>query len=468
VGNARLTIWNEDECQRVHEATLKVLEEVGTDVRHEGARELLARAGARVEGRRVFIPRALVEAALQSAPRVCQVSGRAAGRRLDLTLDSEHTYYGTGSDCLFVRDPETGERRRVRRADVEGMAALADKLPNIDFVMSMGLPADVPMAVDDLSAVVAMLRGTQKPLLIATRDARPFAAILEMCALAGERRSFAIYAMPTPPLLHDFEGMDKLMRCAELEIPLIYAPAPSAGATAPASITAVIVVGNAEVLAGLVVHQLVREGAPFVYGCGVGRMNMRTAVDIYNAPEVFSGHQAQADLARWYGLPSFAYAGHSDAKIFDGQWAAEAALSTMLGALSRATLLHDVGYLESGLQSSYETIVAGNEMIAWARAYLTPLATDTEALALEEIAAVGPGGNFLGRAHTRQHFRDFWQADLFNEEVWDRWAAGGATTFEERCRARAAELRAQPRSFTLTDDVVATMEALVADIAGSR
>ena len=468
MSRAILSIWTEDDCRRVHEATLRVLEETGTEVRHERARELLARAGARVEGTRVRLPRALVEEALKKAPASCEVRARGDDRLLDLTLDVDHVYYGTGSDCLYVCDPDSGERRRVRMADVEGMAALSDKLPNIDFVMSMGLPEDVPMAVDDLSAVAAMLKGTQKPLLVATRDARPYEAMLEMCALAGESRSFAIYAMPTPPLMHDFEGMDKLMRCAELGIPLIYAPAPNAGATAPASIPGVIVVGNAEVLAGLVVHQLVNGGAPFVYGCGVGRMNMRTAVDIYNAPECFSGHQAQADLARWYGLPSFAYAGHSDAKVFDGQWAAEAALATMLGALSRATLLHDVGYLESGLQSSYETIVAGDELIKYAKAYMRPLPTDDESLAVGEISEVGPGGNFLARPHTRRHFRDFWQTDLFNEEVWDRWLAGGGTTFQERCKARAAELRSAARAFALSDEVLGKMDEIIAGVAATR
>ena len=199
------------------------------------------------------IPAELVEAALKSAPRDWTIKPRG-GDTQPLVLDAAHTYCGTGSDVLYVCDPDTRERRRVRRADVEGMAALCEKLPNIDFVMSMGLPEDAPQAIDDLAQVDAMMRGTRKPLIVAPRDGHILPKMREMAALAGEADSFGIYAMPVPPLLFDEDGASKVIACAELGIPLIWAPAPNAGTTAPASVTAVIVVANAEVLAGLVLE----------------------------------------------------------------------------------------------------------------------------------------------------------------------------------------------------------------------
>jgi trimethylamine--corrinoid protein Co-methyltransferase len=464
----RLVSWDENDCRRVHEATLTVLEQTGVEVRHERARELLARAGVRVEGTRARLGRELVARALEAVPRRSRIAGRGGDGELDLDLTVEGSYYGTGSDCLFVCDPDSGERRRVRVADVEGMAVLCEKLPNIDFVMSMGLPEDAAHDVDDVAPFVAMLKGTRKPLLVATRDARPLARMKEMAAIAGAADSFGVYAMPTPPLMHDFEGMDKLLTCAELDIPLIYAPAPSVGATGPASVAGLIVVGNAEVLSGLVVHQLVNPGAPFVYGIGVGKMNMQSFVDTYNPPEIFSGHQAASDLARWYGLPSFAYAGHSDSKLLDEQWAMEATFSTILGALSRATLLHDVGYLETGLQSSYETIVIGDEIIGYARAFMKPVATDDESLALEEITAVGPGGNHLARRYTREHYRSFWQTGLCDQRIYDRWLEDGAKTMRQRAKERVAELRSEPRSFALADGQLARIEELLRAVAEAR
>ena len=400
---ARLTIWNDDACRRVHEATLEVLVETGIEVKYAPAVEEFARAGAFVDGTRVRIPARLIEHALASAPRTSLLKPRG-GETSPLALDAQHSYFGTGSDVLYICDPDTHERRRVLKADVEGMAALCERLLHIDFVMSMGLPSDVPQAVDDLAQVDAMVRGTRKPLLVAPRDGHILGRMREMAELAGEADSFAIYAMPVPPLMFDEDGASKIIACARLGVPLIWAPAANAGTTAPASITSVVVVANAEVLAGLALSQIVKAGAPFVWGGGVGAMNMRTMVDVYSSANVYQGHQAQIDLARWYGLPSFAYAGHTDSKSLDGQWTAEAALTTMLGALSRATLLHDVGYLESGLQGSYESILLGDHLISYAKAFMSELPVTDEALALAEIDEVGPGGNHLARPYTRTRF----------------------------------------------------------------
>ncbi len=467
MSEARLTIWGEDACRRVHEATLTVLAETGVEVKYAPAAETFARAGARVDGTRVRLPADLVEAAIKSAPRGWTIKPRG-GAAAPLVLDADHTYCGTGSDCLYVLDLETRERRRVRRADVEGMAALCEALPNIDFVMSMGLPGDAPQAIDDLVQVDAMLRGTRKPLIVAPRDGHILPRMQEMTALAGERDSFAIYAMPVPPLLLDEDGASKVIACAELGIPLVWAPAPNAGTTAPASISAVIVVANAEVLAGLVLSQAVRPGAPFVWGVGVGAMNMRTMNEVYSSADVFRGHQAQTDLARWYDLPSFAYAAHTDSKLLDEQWSAEAALTAILAMLSRGTLLHDVGYLECGLQSSYESIVLGDHLLGWAKAFMAPLATDDHALALDEIREVGPGGNHLARPYTRKHFRQIWQSDLFDTTRHAAWEADGSRTLLDRLRARVAELRARPRAFELADEVKAGLDVILADVEAHR
>jgi trimethylamine--corrinoid protein Co-methyltransferase len=259
-----LRVWSDETCASVHDATLRILAGTGVDVHHGGALRLLEAAGASIDGRRARIPASLVADALEAAPKVFDLPSR--GGYEPLVMDTDHTYYGTGSDCLYVRDPGSGERRRATMADVQGMAAVTELLPNIDFVMSMGLPEDVPQSVDDLSQFAAMLRGSRKPILLSARDGRILAAMREMAAACGEARSFAIYAMPAPPLSHEAEAADKLIVCAQLGIPIIYATAPAAGATAPMSRAAVAVTGNAEALSGLVVHQLASPGAPFVYG----------------------------------------------------------------------------------------------------------------------------------------------------------------------------------------------------------
>jgi len=462
-GTTHLTIWHDDDCRRLHEATLALLAEVGVEVMYEPALERYRAAGCSVEGRRVRIPGRLVDEALKSAPREWLLRPRG-GDTEPLRLRDGEMYFGTGSDVLYTRDLETGERRRARLADVESQAALCEHLPNIDFVMSMGMPEDVPRELDDIASVAAMLRGTRKPLIVAPRDGMVVARIRAMAELCGEAESVAIYSMPSPPLQHDADALTKVIACAELHVPLIYCPAPNAGATGPRSVAGVVLVGNAETLSGLVLHQAVNAGAPFVYGAGGAVMDMRAMTDPYTVPESFAAMHCCCDLARFYGLPSFSYAACSDSKTLDEQWSAEAALTTLLGALSRATLLHDVGYLESGMQGSHEAIVLGDELAGYARAYVREAPVNEETLAFDEIKSVGPGGSFLGTKYTRQHHREFWRGDLFDHATHDRWAAGGGLTLKQRVQAKVARLCETPRPFCLSPEQEAGLEAILAEV----
>lgn len=454
-----IRIWNGEECERVHQATLTVLAECGVEVLYEPALKRFADAGARVEGTRVRLSADLVAAAIESAPRSWLVKSR--GRDEVLELKDGNTYFGSGSDCLYVTDPDTGLRRRAVVADIEDLSDLCEKLPNIDFVMSMGFPENVPHEVEVLHQQVAMLKGTRKPLLIVPRDGHMLSVMKDMAEACGGGDSLIVYGMPSPPLMHDESALSKIEACAELHIPLVYAPAPTAGTTAPASVTAVVVTGNAEVLSGLVLHQLVNPGAPFVYGGGCDTLDMRTMINPYVSPEWSMGCQAGLDLAHHYGLPSFSYGAYSDSKILDEQWAAESAMTAVMGALSRGTLLHDLGYLESGMQTSFESIVLGDELAGFGKALLREIAVDDEALAVEEIMSVGPGGNHLARPYTRRHYRDFWVPTLLDKAPHDRWQSSGATSLKQRVQARVTELRAQPRPFALSADTIGILDRLL-------
>lgn len=460
MNEARLTVWDEPALERVHAAVLEVLARAGVEVKHPDALDLLAKAGAKIDGTRVRMDEKLVSTCLDSAPRECVVKSRGTEDRIVLA-DGAGPYYGSGPDCIYTRDPDTGERRRGGLRDVEELAAFQEKLPDIDFVMSMVLPDDVG---SDISQFAAMLAGTRKPIVMSSAQSgdhlRP---MFELARLSGEAESFMCLTMASAPLSHDADALGKVMASAELGIPLISASAPSAGATAPCSVTSALVTGVAETISALVIHQLTRPGAPFVFGAGMAVLDLRLATDPYVTPECFLGLQASTDMARHYGLPSWSYSGVSDAKMLDEQQALDAALTTMLGSLSRATLLHDVGYMESGLQSSYESILLGHDLISFARAFMQAVPVSDEALAVDEIVSVGPGGNHLGRPLTRKGHRSFWRSGLFDHQVHDRWAGDGSTTMLERVRRRVLEVREQPRPFQLSADVRRSMDKLCAE-----
>jgi trimethylamine---corrinoid protein Co-methyltransferase len=455
----RTTALDESGCQAVHEATLGVLERTGVEVRHDDALALLSKAGAKVDGTRVRIPAPMVEEALHAAPRTVTVASRNGG--VPLHLESGPVYFGTGSDCIYVLGPGARDRRTGTLGDVEEMAALQEKLPNIDFVLSMVHPHELAAGLAPVAQFAAMLRGTSKPLIMVPEDAANLELFNEMAAACGAQDSWALYAMPTPPLVHGQESVDRLVRCARLGVPMVYATALLQGATAPASPAACLVVANAEMLSGLVIAQLARSGAPYVYGVAQGWMNPRTAHVVYCGPEEMAIQQASADLARHYGLPSFGNGGCSDSLMLDEQWALEAGMTLLTAAMSGVTLLHDIGYVASGTASSYESMVVMDEVVAYVKAYLAGVTIEVESLAVAEIEEVGPGSTHLARGFTRRHYRDFFKPRLITQDSHDAWQAAGAASMLERAAERTQELRAAERSYRPAEDTLRRLDELM-------
>jgi trimethylamine--corrinoid protein Co-methyltransferase len=190
-------------------------------------------------------------------------------------------------------------------------------------------------------------------------------------------------------------------------------------------------------------------------------MNARTAHVVYSSPEEMAVQQASADLARYYGLPTFGYGGCSDSLMLDEQWAFEAGMTLLTAAQAGVTLLHDIGYVASGTGSSYESVVVMDELVGWVKAYLDGVTIDTEALAVDEIAAVGPGGTHLARKYTRRHVRDYAMPELLSQEQYDAWAAAGSMTLLERTAQKTKELRDGERAYRLEPDAMQQLDRVV-------
>ncbi|MBM3146588.1 MAG: trimethylamine methyltransferase family protein, partial [Actinobacteria bacterium] len=188
---AQFIVLDDEAFRRLHEAVLDVLESVGVEMKHEGGRTLCADAGAAVSGTRVRLTPGLVERALETAPRSWPLAQRG-GTRPALTLSPEHSWFGTGPDCPYVRDPYSGARRRARLADVHSYAALTERLPTIDFHMSMGLPEDVAAERVDIVQFAAMLASTGKPLVASSPfGGETLRVMYDMASACGRPDSFA-------------------------------------------------------------------------------------------------------------------------------------------------------------------------------------------------------------------------------------------------------------------------------------
>jgi trimethylamine--corrinoid protein Co-methyltransferase len=223
---------------------------------------------------------------------------------------------------------------------------------------------------------------------------------------------------------------------AKCELPIVYSPGPLMGGTAPITIAGGLAMSLAEILSGLVVHQMTRPGAPFVFGAGLHHMDMKSTQICYGGPEFQLTKAAVAELGRWYGMPTWGYAGCSDAKVVDEQAAAEAMLSVIMARLTGANLVHDVGYLESGLTTSYEMIVLTDELIAMTDSVMRGIEVTDETLMLDELREVGPGGHFLNTDATMARFRDFWYPDLMSREIRQTWVERGGTRLGQRLNGK--------------------------------
>jgi trimethylamine--corrinoid protein Co-methyltransferase len=459
----QFSLLSESQLQDLHLAALEVLRRTGIRFHHREALEMLRAAGAFVHdghastgsaGALVKFPAALVEEALASAPGriiMCDRDGEAAVR-----LEGSKVWFGTGSDCLNLLDPETGEHRRFTQADLVDGYHLCDALPNIHFVMSIGLPVDVnPDLAYDVQMAL-MLEHTTKPLVFVTNDRASCQRAIDMAsAVAGgfealvEQQHILLYSEPSSPLQQSETAVDKLLLMAESRLPIVHSPAPLMGGTGPITMASGLALALAEILSSLVVHQLKNPGAPFVVGCGLHHLDMRSAQICYGSPEFQLTKAAIAQLGRWYGLPTWGYAGCTDAKVLDEQAAVEAMLSVLMAKLSGANLIHDVGYMESGLTASFELIVLTDELVALADHLMKGIDIDDETLMLDEIHTVGPGGHFMDTDQTLKRFRDFWYPSLLDRGRREQWLAAGGTTLGQRLNARVREILQEHRPKSL-------------------
>jgi len=437
----------EDQFRRMHEASLGILERVGVRLYFEEAVELLRKAGGRVEdGNRVYVPARLVEEMLLSVPKEVTLYDRRG--KPAISLGGDCSYYGPGSDCLNIIDHRSGERRKPTVQDVADGAVICDRLPNIDFVMSMMLPADVDGTLADRYQMEAMLAHTTKPIIYVTYEMTGCRDAVEMAeaVMGGEealRRTpnVACYINAVSGLRHNKEALEKLLFLASKNLPSIYIPASTAAITSPVTPAGSAALDFAGVLVGLVLSQLKREGAP-VIASGMapgGTFDMKTLVTSYCEPE----RTITTALSRHYGLPMFAIAGASEAKVFDQQAAAEAAVSLVVESLAGSNLIHDLGYLESGLTFSFAQLLLGNEVVSWIKAFAKGYEVNDETLALDVIAELGPEGDFLNSPHTLKHYRERWYPDLFERMTFESWRAKGGKNLAERAKEKIDAILAE-------------------------
>ncbi|MCG8688790.1 MAG: trimethylamine methyltransferase family protein, partial [Desulfobacterales bacterium] len=280
----RLRVFNKKQAMAIHDAALEILNTTGFRMEHDGVLEMLLDNGCRLDrDNRVIMPEHLIDDAVLSAPKRIDIFDQTG--ELTMPLEGENFFFGTGSDTIFTIDLENGKRRRTVLSDTGNFARLVDALPNMDFSMSMGNPENVEIEEIYVRVFEEMVRNSNKPICFIADSGKDIRQIHEIaCSVVdGEetlrKQPFLFnYSEAISPLLYPENVMDKLIFCAEKEIPICLPSGCNAGGGGPVTLAGSMAQGIAENLVGLVIHQLVRKGAPFLFAPNVSVLDMKYTV----------------------------------------------------------------------------------------------------------------------------------------------------------------------------------------------
>src|SRR6056297_1347454 len=467
----RFEVLTEDQIEQIYFAALDVLERIGSRVHHDEALELFRSSGEAVVGddKRVRVPASLVERALKSYPRKITLKGRNGKR--SVALQKDHMYFGTGSDLPFTYDRESGERRRTLYNDVVNAGRFVDYLSNYDFFMSHGIVGDAPNPQTyDRHQFMAMLEGCTKPMVVTSVDGEGLEDLWKMACLfqGGEEEfrlnpMFVAYIEPISPLTNDRTAVEKLLFAAEKGIPAMYTPCPSSGATAPATIPGMLVQSLAETLLATVLCYLKKPGMPLIMGGVTTVMDMRTTTYSYGAPELSLASAANTDISKWLGLLMFSTGGCTDSKAVDEQAAIECSTSLYYSYLSGANLIHDVGYIDSGVNASLLSLVMNEEIIGLVRQIGKGINTDPEYLALQLIDEAGPGGEYVTKDHTYEHWREWYFPKLQDRSDWETWCDNGKKTMLDRVNEETQRILDEYEPEPIDDGIRKDLKKIIDD-----
>jgi trimethylamine--corrinoid protein Co-methyltransferase len=262
--------------------------------------------------------------------------------------------------------------------------------------------------------------------------------------------------------------VQKLLFASDHHIPFVYTPCPLAGATAPSTLAGTAVQALTESLFGIVLSQLRRPGAPLIIGGLMSNMDMRTTVYCYGSPEMALLSAAYTQITKWLEVPMYETAGCSDAKLFDEQAAMEATINIATAALVGGNMIHDVGYLEQGLTSSPEMMIASDEIIDMVKRILRGIPVTDTTMALDVMDQVGPGGHYLDNDHTVKRFKsEIWRPKLINRQNWENWELAGSKTFQERVHEKVISIL-ETETEPLLDEAMVKELRRICELADER
>jgi trimethylamine--corrinoid protein Co-methyltransferase len=432
----RYELLSEEQVQQIHDHAMQILEEIGIDFLHPRSLDIFRQHGLKIEDQRVRFDRAFVEEQTRRVPERFEVQAR--NPKHTVTIGGNHMVNAPVYGPPFVTDLDRG-RRGATIQDFSNFDKMAQATPQIHCAGGTIVePEDLPLETRHLDMVYSHLRWTDKPFMgsvISEQNARDS---IEMASIVfGGRHHIeqtpAMLALVNvnSPLRYDDRMLGALMEYAAAGQPVVVTPFLMAGAMSPMGLAGTLAQQTAEALAGIALIQLIKPGAPCIYGSFLTNVDMQSGSPAFGTPESAMGILASAQMARHYGIPFRGGGALTSSKAPDAQAAYESMMCmwpTLLGGVH--FVLHAAGWLESALLASYEKFIIDVEqlrMFEWILSKGMPF--DDEGFAMDGIREVGPGGHHLGSEHTMRHYRTgFYRPLISSTENFDRWQRMGSRT----------------------------------------
>jgi len=425
----RLEILTPQEVKRIHDATLHIIANVGVRFPSKRALEIWESHGASVDHDKMIVKArpALIEEALKTCPPVYTLAARDPAQ--DLPLDGNHVYVGTDGCGVEVLDIQNGQRRTSRLQDVADIARLADATEEIAFHWVPVSAQDMPPETRGLHEIKAIWENSTKHVqtesIYNVHEAR--AAIEMAIAIAGSKETLrqrpvlSLMECSAPPLAHDAGSLEAALLAAEYGIPTGFMTMAACLTTGPATMAGTLAVGNAEVIAATALLQLAFPGAPVFYAAAQTASDLRSGAYTGGGPEDFLFGAATNVLSDFYNIPLSMGSFATGAKEPNWQAGLENSLSTFMASIVMSDMLLGVGFLHGSRIWSYAEMMMDCEIFSIIHKMMQGIVVDDETLALDIIAAVGPGGNFLSQKHTLKHMRDVFLPQFMDRRPYNEW-----------------------------------------------
>jgi trimethylamine--corrinoid protein Co-methyltransferase len=453
-------ILPEEAVEAIREATAEVLWRTGIQVRSDGLLKQLEAAGAVIdeEDSRARFPKEVQEGALATVPHDLPLRSREPG--LDLVLDGTRGYLGVDGNAAEVVDLDTDLRRASTKADVAAGTKIGDALPQIGYIWQPAVSREMPVPSEPLHNLEANLNNTGKHVVMMTAVTPEQAiASAEMAAVAvgGEQALrdqpiLSAFQCSVSPLVYDGGPLAAAVEFAKADVPSGFMVMPILGATSPITRAGTMVISNAEVIGGVIAHQLLAPGARTFYASCATTMDLWSGAANCGGPEDLVFQMANAQLARAYGLKSMVGTFATGSKTSDWQGGVENGLSGFASWISGVDMASGAGLLYAARVFSAAQLVLDAEV--WDLLCSTSEGVqkwDPESLAVDVIDAVKPGGHFLDQDHTLTHMREVWQTKMFDRGNWEDWEANGRPVSKTRAVARAKEILETHEPYPLPD-----------------